>query len=185
MPQNIPAAKRRNYALAENVSFPFHAEPTHPDVRENAMKTFLVMMTLIFSAGLEALQANAQNVDASAKVLITLTNEWTAAINRKDRAKLDEIMSKDFARYAWDGSEGTPRLEWLENLFAHVKIEKNTLVALTPRVYGNFAIVTSKGDWIGSWDGKSFAMKCIVVDTWQKQSGNWKVVTRTSDCANQ
>jgi hypothetical protein len=115
MPQNIPAAKRRNYALAENVSFPFHAEPTHPDVRENAMKTFLVMMTLIFSAGLEALQANAQNVDASAKVLITLTNEWTAAINRKDRAKLDEIMSKDFAKYAWDGSEGTPRLEWLDN----------------------------------------------------------------------
>jgi hypothetical protein len=32
---------------------------------------------------------------------------------------------------------------------------------------------------------KPFAMKCLVVDTWQKQSGDWKVVTRTSDCVNQ
>src|ERR1700722_805159 len=155
------------------------------DVEESPMKTFLVTMILTFSTGLQAQQTNSQKTGSAANVLVTLTNEWTAAINRKDRPKLDELMSTDFARYAWDGTDGTPRVEWLNNLFAHVKIEKNTLLALTPRVYGNFAIVTSKGDWVGSWDGKSFAMKCIVVDTWQKKNGNWKVVTRTSDCANQ
>lgn len=117
------------------------------------MKSFLVTMILIVSAGLEAPRANSKNGDSSENVLITLTNNWTAAINRKDRPKLDELMSKDFARYAWDGSDGTPRLDWLNNLFAHVKIEKNTLEAITPRVYGDFAMVTSKGDWVGTWDG--------------------------------
>jgi hypothetical protein len=150
------------------------------------MKVFpIITMLLLFFGGLDAQELNSQTQDSTATHLITLTNEWTAAINRKDRAKLDDLMSPEFARYTWDGKEGTPRLVWLNNLFAHVKIEKNTLTNLAPRVYGNFAIVTSKGDWVGSWDEKSFAQKCIVVDTWRKSDGKWKVVTRTSDCTSQ
>jgi hypothetical protein len=47
----------------------------------------------------------------------------------------------------------------------------------------HFAIITSKGEWIGFFDGQHFNQKCIVVDAWRMVNGQWKVVTRTSDLA--
>lgn len=114
--------------------------------------------------------------------LVALTNEWTEAINKKDRQKLEQLMAPEYALYAWNGKLLAPRAVWLDNLFSHITIEKNTLNDLSPRVYGDFAIVTSKGDWIGIFDGRHFNDKCIVVDTWRMLDGHWKVVTRTSDC---
>jgi ketosteroid isomerase-like protein len=89
-------------------------------------------------------------------------------------------MAPDFALYRWSGELGAPRSQWLDNLFNHIKIGKNTLKELAPRVYGDFAIVTSVGEWEGTFDGEPFSQKCIVVDTWRKIGGRWQVVTRTS-----
>jgi hypothetical protein len=41
--------------------------------------------------------------DATETKLVALANEWTEAINRKDREKLDELMAPEYALYAWDG----------------------------------------------------------------------------------
>ena len=83
-----------------------------------------------------------------------LTNEWTDAINSRDKQKLDALMASDFALYHWNGVLAAPRLQWLDNLFNHIKIRKNTLTDSAPQAYGDFGIVTSVGDWIGSFDGK-------------------------------
>ena len=112
--------------------------------------------------------------------LVTLTNAWTDAINTKDRSKLDELMAPEYTLYGWSGELRAPRLQWLDNLFNHVKIRENTLRELSPRVYGDFAIVTSVGTWAGTWDGEPFNQKTIVVDTWRRINGRWRVVTRTS-----
>ncbi|HXM96128.1 MAG TPA: nuclear transport factor 2 family protein [Candidatus Dormibacteraeota bacterium] len=108
------------------------------------------------------------------------TNAWTDAINAKDRAKLEVLMAPEYALYSWSGELWAPRQEWLDNLFNHIKISKNTLREIAPRVYGDFAIVTSVGEWAGTSDGESFNQKTIVVDTWRKINGRWQVVTRTS-----
>ena len=113
-------------------------------------------------------------------VLVSLTNSWTDAINTKDRAKLDELMAPEYALYGWSGEVWAPRSQWLDNLFHHIKIRENTLRELSPRVYGDFAIVTSVGTWAGTFDGDSFNQKTIVVDTWRRMNGRWQVVTRTS-----
>jgi ketosteroid isomerase-like protein len=113
-------------------------------------------------------------------VLVTLTNAWTDAINTKDRAKLDELLASEYALYGWSGELWAPRSQWLDNLFNHVKIRENTLRELSPRVYGDFAIVTSVGTWAGTWDGEPFNQKTIVVDTWRRMNGRWQVVTRNS-----
>jgi len=117
--------------------------------------------------------------------LVGLTNEWTEAINKRDRKKLDQLMAPEYALYKWNGKLGAARPVWLDNLFSHITIEQNTLYDLAPRIYGDFAIVTSKADWIGTMDGHHFNQKCIVVDTWRKLDGRWRVVTRTSDCTDQ
>jgi ketosteroid isomerase-like protein len=89
-------------------------------------------------------------------------------------------MAPEYALYGWSGELSAPRSQWLDNLFNHVKIRENTLRELTPRVYGDFAIVTSVGTWAGTWDGEPFNQKTIVVDTWRRTNGRWQVVTRTS-----
>jgi hypothetical protein len=89
-------------------------------------------------------------------------------------------MAPEYALYGWSGELWAPRSQWLDNLFNHVKIGENTLRELSPRVYGDFAIVSSVGTWAGTWDGEPFNQKTIVVDTWRRMNGRWQVVTRTS-----
>lgn len=124
---------------------------------------------------------NMSNNSETAK-LLSLTNEWTDAINSGNRQKLDALMAPDFALYHWNGKLGAPKSQWLDNLFNHIKITKNTLTDAAPQVYGDFGIVTSVGDWIGTFDSKPFNQKCIVVDTWWRVGNQWKVVRRTSHC---
>lgn len=127
-------------------------------------------------------QAVPQDKNSEAAELVELTNEWTDAINSRNRQRLDALMASDFALYHWNGQLGAPRAQWLDNLFNHIKITKNTLTDAAPQVYGDFGVVTSVGDWIGTFDSKSFSQKCIVVDTWRKIDTQWKVVRRTSHC---
>jgi ketosteroid isomerase-like protein len=124
---------------------------------------------------------NADNNPEAAK-LVVLTNEWTDAINKRDRQKLDALMASDFALYHWNGKLAAPRSQWLDNLFNHIKIEKNTLTDLAPQAYGDIGVVTSLGEWVGAFEGKAFSEKCIVADTWRKIESQWKVVRRTSHC---
>jgi ketosteroid isomerase-like protein len=144
-----------------------------------------LLLFLICVSGARSQQSKTPSHDVTPAKLVALTNEWTDAINRKDRARLDEFMSPEFARCTWDGKDCTPRSEWLDNLIAHVKIGKNTLTDPAARVYGEFAIVTSIGDWSGWWDGKAFNQRCMVADTWRKIGDQWKVMNRTSDCKDQ
>ena len=129
-------------------------------------------------------QAATNNMDKNSEAtkLVALTNEWTDAINSRNRQKLDALMASDFALYHWNGQLGAPRAQWLDNLFNIIKITKNTLTDAAPQVYGDFGLVTSVGDWIGTFDSKAFSQKCIAVDTWRKTDSQWKVARRTSHC---
>ena len=125
---------------------------------------------------------SSQDKNSEAIKLVALTKEWTDAIDNGNRQKLDKLMASDFALYHWNGQLAAGRSQWVDNLFNHIKITKNTLTDAAPQVYRDFGVVTSVGDWIGSFDGKPFSQKCIVVDTWRKIDKQWKVVRRTSHC---
>jgi ketosteroid isomerase-like protein len=127
---------------------------------------------------------NKINQDKNSEVakLVALTNEWSDAVNGRDRQKLDALMASDFALYHWNGELAAPRLQWLDNLFNRITIQKNNVTDPAAQVYSDFGIVTSVGDWIGTFDGKPFSQKCIVVDTWRKIDSQWKAVRRTSRC---
>jgi ketosteroid isomerase-like protein len=148
------------------------------------LRQILLHLCIGLAFGLCAQTQEMPNNDkkSEATKLVALTNEWTDAINNGNRQKLDALMASDFALYHWNGELAAPRSQWLDNLFNHIKIRTNTLTDSAPQAYGDFGIVTSVGDWIGTFDGKPFASKCIVVDTWRKIDIQWKVVRRTSHC---
>ena len=157
-------------------------------IRLAASFVLLANLCAPFASGQTSQQTETQThfaVQTDEARLVALSNKWAEAVNKKDRKELDELMSLDFALYAWNGKLLVDRSKWLDNLFAHITIEKGTMEDIFPRIYNDTAIVTSKGDWIGVQDGRHFSMRCTVVDTWRMKNGRWKAVNRTSDCIDQ
>jgi hypothetical protein len=115
-------------------------------------------------------------LDAASAELVTLTNAWTEAINANDRAKLETLLAAEFAAYGWNGELWATRSKWLDNV--HL-FSENALHEISPRVYGDFAIVTSVTTFIFARGGHPSRETSILVDTWRRMNGRWQVVTRT------
>ncbi len=115
-------------------------------------------------------------LDATSAELVTLTNAWTEAINANDRAKLEALVAPEFAAYGWNGELWAVRSPWLDNVHFY---SGNTLREISPRVYGDFAIVTSVATFVVTYDGHPSNITAVLVDTWRRTNGRWQVVTRT------
>ncbi|MGD0305788.1 MAG: nuclear transport factor 2 family protein [Candidatus Acidiferrales bacterium] len=144
-----------------------------------------ILLGLLFSTSLLSIQNPASqsppqsNPDAVSAELVTLTNSWTDAINAKDHAKLETLMAPEFALYRWNGEVLAPRPDWLEFLDA-TQIKEYTVRGVSPKVYGDFAVVTSVCTWAGVHNGRSFNYDSIMADTWRRSNGEWQVVARNS-----
>jgi ketosteroid isomerase-like protein len=114
--------------------------------------------------------------DAVSAELVTLTTAWTEAINANDRAKLEALMAPEFAAYGWNGELWAARSQWLDNVHF---FSENILHEISPRVYGDFAIVTSVTTFVVNYDGRPSNKTSILMDTWRRMNGRWQVVTRT------
>ena len=113
--------------------------------------------------------------------LVSLTNEWTAAILAKNRAKLEALMSPEFTLQGWDGSWQVERSQWLENTFQSYDIAEYHHSDIVPHVYGDVAAITSKWYWRGKRgrdEKKPFEEHGYCVDMWRQVSGTWQVVSR-------
>jgi len=115
-------------------------------------------------------------LDAASAELVTLTNVWTEAISANDRAKLEALLAPEFAAYGWNGKLWAARSPWLDNVHFY---SENTLHEISPRVFGDFAIVTSVDTSVVTYDGHPSNITSILVDTWRRINGRWQVVTRT------
>jgi ketosteroid isomerase-like protein len=145
----------------------------------------VVLSLLFFTPSLpsqkpESQPARQAGLDAASAELVTLTTSWTDAINAKDHAKLEALMAPEFALYRWNGEVNARRPDWLDNL-DHIEIKEYTVRGVSPRIYGEIAIVTSVCTWSGVYgSGHAFNFNSIMVDTWRKTNGKWQVVARNS-----
>ena len=123
--------------------------------------------------------ATREGLDTASAELVTLTKVWTDAINAKDHTKFEALMAPEFALYRWSGEQLAPRPSWLDYL-DHTEIKEYTVRDVSPKSYGEFAIVTSVCTWAGVHDGHSFNFNSILLDTWRRTDGKWQVVARNS-----
>ena len=110
--------------------------------------------------------------------LVALTNAWTAAINLKDRTKLESLMSPSFVLHAWDESWSVKRTTWMKNLFEKIDLDEYRHSSIVARIYGEIGDVTSKWYWRGTRDGKPFEEHGFALDVWQHNMDGWQVVSR-------
>jgi hypothetical protein len=103
-------------------------------------------------------------------VFSDLERQWLVALEQKDRAALDQLMSEDFQ--AWTPEppgEPMPRDEWMPKA-AGIKSQAVRLRQMSVRDLGNTALVCfvlsqPSGDW-------------FVVDVWTKHGDAWQVTDR-------
>jgi hypothetical protein len=106
--------------------------------------------------------ASQASLDAASAELVTLTNTWTEAINANDRPKLEALLAPEFAAYGWSGELWAARSTWLDNVHLY---SENALHGISPRVYGDLAIVTSFTTFVFTRDGHPSKETSILVDT--------------------
>src|SRR5438105_13627936 len=100
--------------------------------------------------------------------LVALTDEWTNAINAKDRSKLEGLMAPNFTLHAWDNSWGVDRSSWMKNLMERYHLDEYHHSAIVARLYGDTADVTSKWYWREIRDTKSFEEHGYVLAVWRQ-----------------
>jgi hypothetical protein len=121
-----------------------------------------------------------QGANSPEAKLVALTNEWTNAINTKNRSQLDALMAPEYTLHAWDDTWHVNRADWLKNLIEGYDIAEYHHSAIVARIYGSTGNVTSKWYWRGTFKEKPFEEHGYVLDVWRRMSGQWQVVSRTT-----
>ena len=136
---------------------------------------------LVVTVGAQQTSSPAPVLGTPEAELVSLTNEWTAAIIAKDRSKLESLMAPEYKLQGWDGSWQVERPLWLENLFQSYDIAEYHHTDIVPHIYGDVAAITSKYYWRGKRgrnEKKPFEEHGYVVDVWRRATGHWQVVSR-------
>jgi len=110
--------------------------------------------------------------------LISLSEQWMAALERKDRATLERLMADGFYISPPGELEKVERGEWLKN--AH-EMDWDSLKYHNFKVdiYGDTAAVTSRLDFAVTtrW-GIPISTSSPVTDIWVRRNGQWQVAAR-------
>jgi len=105
------------------------------------------------------------------------SNEWDAAIVRKDRAAIEANMAEDFRQIDGDADIET-KASFVDGLMSpKLKIDPYTVEDFEVRQYGDTALLSGRTNMTGSWDGKPWTSHYRYIDIYAKQNGAWKIVS--------
>jgi ketosteroid isomerase-like protein len=113
----------------------------------------------------------------TAQTALAADRELARALGSNDAAGIARILSDDWAVIAGTGGVGEGKDVFPEGIRTGVLTHK-TYETSEPRVriYGNVAVVTSKVDTSGTFNGKPFHVVMRQTDVMQWRKGGWKIV---------
>jgi len=105
------------------------------------------------------------------------SNDWDAAIVRKDRTAIEVNMADDFRQIDGDADIET-KASFVDGLMSpKLKIDPYTVEDFEVRQYGDTALLSGRTQMTGSWDGKPWTSHYRYIDIYAKQNGAWKIVS--------
>jgi ketosteroid isomerase-like protein len=130
---------------------------------------------LAFSAASLPALAETNDQTAVAEAVAALTKAMLAA----DRAKLESLVSDNLS-YGHSGGVVQDKKEFVEVIASKKTVYKSIeLSKQTVAIAGNNAIVRHAWEGeSGTGDGKWNASKIGVMQVWQKEAGNWRLLAR-------
>lgn len=105
------------------------------------------------------------------------SNDWDAAIVRKDRAAIEANMAEDFRQIDGDADIET-KASFVDGLMSpKLKIDPYSVEDFEVRQYGDVALLSGRTQMTGSWDGKPWTSHYRYIDIYAKKDGVWKIVS--------
>jgi ketosteroid isomerase-like protein len=106
-----------------------------------------------------------------------LSDEWDAAIVRKDGKAIAGNMADDFRQI-----DGQANYETKESFVAGIldprlKIDPYTVEDFEVKLLGDTALLYGKSSMTGSYDGVPFTSNYRFIDIYVKRGGTWKIVS--------
>jgi hypothetical protein len=145
----------------------------HPDRRQVTLAGIAAIITLPIVAALPAV-AQSTNEQAVARAVEALTQ----AMLDPDRAKL-ELLCADALSYGHSAGRIENKAAFIDNLLAKTAAFRTiNLTAQTIAVSGNEAIVRHIFDGETESQGKVTPVHIGVLQVWQRQGGDWRLLAR-------
>jgi len=112
--------------------------------------------------------------------LIQLEKEWMQAMMKRDRPRLEELMSPEFTvtGMKYIDSPAVTRNMWMYNTMNDLKIDSVYFIKAKLTIVDDIGIVKAYFYWTGVYDEDRFSDSTSFVDTWIKKPGGWQVVSR-------
>lgn len=178
--QNPPPTTFDNYIITctPTTAVITHRNATATTVNGHAQTSYSRSVHVVEKrAGRWQVVGNAGHPLTETNVLLYMENDWNEAAKKKDAA----WFTRNFADDATEVSSRNAALETKAEAIASMKTDKTVfesleLSELSPRVEGNFAIVTGVNRVRGRDDqGKPFDRRVRFTDTFIKRDGRWQV----------
>jgi ketosteroid isomerase-like protein len=147
------------------------------------MKGILTTVVLLFAVASPLLGQAKPQTAAPAKgtsaeqELTKLTNDWNAAMAKRDVAALERILSDDWISAGFEEGVGT-KAQFLADLKSGNYALFSTVVhEMNVRAYGNAAVVITHYTTVKEqYKGKDISGSYRTIDTWVKRAGRWQCV---------
>jgi ketosteroid isomerase-like protein len=123
----------------------------------------------------------AASIESDREELAALEEEWMAAMQRRDEARLEELVAPEFTFTAIHiDPDPMTREAWMGAAMGGYTIssfyydEKRVVVA------GDTGVVHARYSQIAHWDGRDLSSVFRLTDVWARRGGRWQVVARHS-----
>lgn len=115
------------------------------------------------------------------QAVCSLQHEWMQAWVDQDLETLDRILAPEYALVVSSMPEQlVTRKQWM-SMLSRYTAQAFHYESMIVRVFGNIAVVSSLGTAKGGQiDGADRSMTFFLTDVWQKSSGQWRVISRSS-----
>ena len=141
---------------------------------------FITLLAIVAIAGTSVPgAATAKDTARDEKELLQIERDWMQARAKKDAAALGKILADD---WVGQGPLGTmKKAEVLADLKSgDFKVEAITLGDMTPRVFGDTAIVMGSNEEKSAYKGKDTSGRYTWIDVFVKRDGRWQAVASQS-----
>jgi hypothetical protein len=108
--------------------------------------------------------------------LVELSHELVRAVQRHDRARLEELLGSEFTLLGAAGE--LDRGAFLEAASGPYEIEEFAYEEIDPEIYGNTALIVSRYRQRASLGGRNLSHDMRVTDVWVRRGGRWQLVRR-------
>ena len=120
--------------------------------------------------------------DAADRIeLAHLEEEWMAAMQARDMARLEELVAPGFRFTAIHlYPEPMSREQWMGAAREGYTITSFAFESMDIDLFGDTAVIHARYSQVASWDGNDLSNVFRLTDVWARRLEGWQVVVRHS-----